>query len=201
MPLMPESVRLEMLERTLCFEAAEKARYTLFYGDPALAAPHYDYATLFTAKTDATQTVAGPEQRNPEYQSRPDERPFTEKHPALLWAALIVVIALLEELRCNPQNRRRRRHSRNSLRSVVARDSSASPGHWIVQLLSRELRSHHQESRSFACAISFPGTYRLASQAHAISGLATSPWLAMVGFGAGPSPFRLRIVLPAARGW
>jgi hypothetical protein len=105
MPLMPESVRLEMLERTLCFEAAEKARYTLFYGDPALAAPHYDYATLFTAKTDATQTVAGPEQRNPEYQSRPDERPFTERHPGLLWAALIVVIALLGGIALQSANR------------------------------------------------------------------------------------------------
>ncbi len=94
-PLMPESVRLEMLERTLCFEAADEARYTLFYGDPALTAPHYDYATLFAPKTDASQTAAGPEIRNPEYQSRPDERPFTEKHPALLWAVLIVVIALL----------------------------------------------------------------------------------------------------------
>jgi hypothetical protein len=92
---MPESVRLEMLERTLCFEGADDARYTLFYGDPALTAPHYDYATLFAPKTDASQTAAGPEQRNPEYQSRPDERPFTEKHPGLLWAVLIVVIALL----------------------------------------------------------------------------------------------------------
>lgn len=94
-PLMPESVRLEMLERNLCFEAADKARYTLFYGDPALATPHYDYATLFAPKTDASQTAAGPEQRNPEYQSRPDDRPFTEKHPALLWVVLVVVILLL----------------------------------------------------------------------------------------------------------
>jgi Protein of unknown function (DUF3999) len=94
-PLMPESVRLEMLERNLCFDAADKARYTLFYGDPPLATPHYDYATLFAPKTDASQTVAGPEQRNPAYQSRPDERPFTERHPGLLWVVLIVVIALL----------------------------------------------------------------------------------------------------------
>jgi hypothetical protein len=37
----------------------------------------------------------GAEMANAAYQPRPDERPFTEKHPALLWAALIVVIALL----------------------------------------------------------------------------------------------------------
>ena len=94
-PLMLESVRLQMLERSLCFEAAEKTSYTIFYGDPALAAPHYDYASLFMPKTDALQRAAGPEQRNPQYRSRPDERPFTEKHPALLWAALVIVIVLL----------------------------------------------------------------------------------------------------------
>jgi hypothetical protein len=94
-PLMLKSVRLQMLERNLCFEATGSARYTLFYGDPALAAPQYDYARLFTPEADASQATAGPEQQNPLYQSRPDERPFTEKHPALLWTALIVVIALL----------------------------------------------------------------------------------------------------------
>jgi hypothetical protein len=48
-PLTLKSVRLQMLERTLCFEAEGNTRYTLFYGDPALTAPHYDYATLFTS--------------------------------------------------------------------------------------------------------------------------------------------------------
>jgi hypothetical protein len=32
---------------------------------------------------------------NAAYESRPDERPFTEKHPALLWVALLLVIGLL----------------------------------------------------------------------------------------------------------
>jgi len=35
------------------------------------------------------------EQMNAAYEPRPDERPFTERHPALLWAALVAVIALL----------------------------------------------------------------------------------------------------------
>ncbi|MDR3727580.1 MAG: DUF3999 family protein [Terracidiphilus sp.] len=94
-PLKLESVRLQMVQRTLCFEAAAKTRYTLFYGDPAVQAPHYDYATLFTLQADALPAASGPEQPNPTYQSRPDARPFTEKHPALLWVALIAVIALL----------------------------------------------------------------------------------------------------------
>jgi len=94
-PLALETVRLKMLERTLCFEAASNTGYTLFYGDPALTAPHYDYATLFTPQADALTGKLGAELSNPVYQPRPDERPFTERHPALLWVALIAVIALL----------------------------------------------------------------------------------------------------------
>ena len=94
-PLKLESVQLQMIERTLCFEADSSGSYTLFYGDSALEAPRYDYAQLFTAQANATQAEAGPEALNPAYQPRPDDRPFTEKHPALLWVALGAVIALL----------------------------------------------------------------------------------------------------------
>ena len=94
-PLKLESVRLEMLERNLCFDAESNGSYLLMYGDPALAVPHYDYAKLFTPQAGASRIAAGPEQPNPAYQRRPDPRPFTEKHPALLWMALAAVIALL----------------------------------------------------------------------------------------------------------
>ena len=94
-PLPVQSVRLQMLQRNLCFEAAGTGQYTLYYGDPALTAARYDYATLFTPQKDAAQATAGPEQRNPEYQPRPDQRPLTERYPALLWGALVVVIAVL----------------------------------------------------------------------------------------------------------
>jgi hypothetical protein len=94
-PIALKAVRLEMLQRTLCFDAAPETSYRLYYGDPALAAPRYDFATLFTPEKDAAQAAIGPEEKNPEWQPRPDTRPFTEKHPGLLWTALIVVIALL----------------------------------------------------------------------------------------------------------
>jgi hypothetical protein len=94
-PLMLESVQLEMVERSLCFDAQAGGSYELYYGDAALAAPQYDYAKLFTLQANATELTAGSEQANPTYQPRPDERPFTEKHPALLWAALAAVILLL----------------------------------------------------------------------------------------------------------
>jgi hypothetical protein len=94
-PISLRSVRLEMFERTLCFDAAANTAYTLRYGDPALAAPQYDYARLFTAQANVLEAHAGPERLNPGWQSRPDERPFTERHRILLWVALVAVIALL----------------------------------------------------------------------------------------------------------
>lgn len=94
-PIRINSVRLEMLERKLCFEAAGAASYTLYYGDPALTAPQYDYATLFVEQPNAAQATIGPERANADYRPRPDARPFTEKHPALLWAALILVVLVL----------------------------------------------------------------------------------------------------------
>lgn len=94
-PLSLKSVRLEMLERTLCLDAAAGTAYMLYYGDPALSTPQYDYARLFSSQANAVQAAAAPEQLNAGYQPRPDERPFTEKHPILLWVALVGVIAVL----------------------------------------------------------------------------------------------------------
>lgn len=94
-PLQLNSVRLEMVERDLCFDAAAASGYALYYGDSALTAPFYDYSTLFVRQPGAARAATGPELANPLYQPRPDTRPFTEKHPDLLWAALLLVIVLL----------------------------------------------------------------------------------------------------------
>jgi hypothetical protein len=94
-PLALQSVRLQMLQRSLCFDAAPGVGYVLRYGDPALTAPRYDYATLFTPEQDAAHAILGPEQQNPGYQPRPDDRPFTERHPMLLWVCLLVVVFVL----------------------------------------------------------------------------------------------------------
>jgi hypothetical protein len=94
-PIQLTSVRLEMRKRRLCFDAAAAAAYTLYYGDSALAPPRYDYASLYVPRLDVLQAAVGAEQANPAYQPRPDERPFTEKHPALLWIALGLVVLLL----------------------------------------------------------------------------------------------------------
>jgi Protein of unknown function (DUF3999) len=94
-PLDIRSVSLQMIARNLCFDAAPSAAYTLYYGDSALSPPHYDYATLFSLNKNAARATLGPEQLNPLYTPRPDTRPYTEKHPALLWIALIAAILIL----------------------------------------------------------------------------------------------------------
>jgi hypothetical protein len=94
-PLPVNAVRLEMAEQTLCFDAAPAASYTLTYGDPALDAPRYDYATLFVPSSSAHIASFGPERSNPSFQSRPDDRPFSERHPILLWLVLLAVLAVL----------------------------------------------------------------------------------------------------------
>lgn len=94
-PIPFTAVQVQMLERTLCFEAAAGSTYTLYYGDAALSAPRYDYAAWFTARPDPPLATLGPQLPNPEFHPRPDQRPFTEKHPVLLWTALVAVILLL----------------------------------------------------------------------------------------------------------
>lgn len=94
-PIQLQSVTLQMIARTLCFDAVPGANYKLYYGDAALSSPRYDYASLFVIDKNAAHVNLGTEEHNPNYQPRPDTRPFTEKHPALLWIALVVAILIL----------------------------------------------------------------------------------------------------------
>jgi hypothetical protein len=94
-PIPLTAIRLETRQRKICFEAPTAEPLTLFYGDPSLAAPQYDYERLFSP-SDVTRTAQlGPEQLNPTYRDRPDSRPLTDRHPHLLWIALLIVICLL----------------------------------------------------------------------------------------------------------
>lgn len=94
-PLPITAVRLDMRERKLCFDASTSEPLTLYYGDPALTAPQYDYARLFSAAGSMHTAELGDEQKNPVYRPRPDTRPITERHPELLWIALLAVICSL----------------------------------------------------------------------------------------------------------
>ncbi len=101
-PLPISSVRLEMRQRKICFEApaggaeGKDSGLALFYGDSRLAAPEYDYARLFVASRKALVTELGPEGLNANYHAPAAPlRPFAERHPELLWIALIAAICAL----------------------------------------------------------------------------------------------------------
>jgi uncharacterized protein DUF3999 len=94
-PLPITAIRLEMRQRKICFDAVSAQALTLFYGDPALTAPQYDYARLFSVSDAVHAAQLGSEQLNPAYRDRPDSRPLTDRHPHLLWIVLLAVVCIL----------------------------------------------------------------------------------------------------------
>jgi hypothetical protein len=94
-PLPITAILLEMRQRQLCFDASTASQPELFYGDPALPTPQYDFARLFSPSAHIVQAQFGPEERNAEYKARPDTRSMTERHPDLIWVALLVVVCVL----------------------------------------------------------------------------------------------------------
>jgi hypothetical protein len=94
-PLKIKSARLQQLEHRLYFDVPASGRLTLYYGDEKLDPPVYDYAKLFLLAKDAAPAQLGGEEANAEYTGRPDERPWTERHPAVLWIAIVAAVLIL----------------------------------------------------------------------------------------------------------
>lgn len=92
-PLKITNVRLKQYERRVYFNAAQPPH--LYYGDEKLDGPVYDYAKLFQQEANATEVKFGPEQTNTAYTGRPDERPWSDKHPAVLWIAIGAAVLVL----------------------------------------------------------------------------------------------------------
>jgi hypothetical protein len=94
-PLKVNSASLQQIERRVYFEAPSQAQLTLYYGDEKLERPEYDYAKLFLNSTDGHAAQLGPETNNAAYTGRPDDRPWSERHPAILWIAIIAAVLVL----------------------------------------------------------------------------------------------------------
>ncbi len=110
-PLPIRSINLAMRQRMICFDATPAEEpYTLRYGDAALPAPAYDYARLFQPAAEPIEGRLGPERPNPDWELRPDERPYSERHPELLWVGLLVAVSVLGGTAI--ESLKRRRHHR-----------------------------------------------------------------------------------------
>ena len=94
-PLHVTGVQPLSIERRVYFDPQGKSTLTLYYGDPKLAGPIYDYARFFHADPAAAQAELGPADHNSAYTGRPDERPWTERHKAILWLTMLAAVAVL----------------------------------------------------------------------------------------------------------
>jgi Protein of unknown function (DUF3999) len=94
-PLKITAVRLQQYERRIYFDSDSAPKLSLYYGDEKLGAPVYDYTKLFQKDASAAQVQLGAEKPNVAYAGRPDDRPWSERHPALLWVAIIAAVLIL----------------------------------------------------------------------------------------------------------
>jgi hypothetical protein len=83
------------LERRVYFDPKGKATVKLYYGDEKLSAPVYDYARFFHLDASPAEAQLGPGAHNAQYAGRPDDRPWSERHNAILWGAMILVVLTL----------------------------------------------------------------------------------------------------------
>jgi hypothetical protein len=97
-PLAITAVQLLSVERRVYFDPQQKGALKLYYGDPKLGAPAYDYARFFHADPAAAKAELGPGAHNDAYSGRPDDRPWSERHKAVLWLAMLVAVAVLAVL-------------------------------------------------------------------------------------------------------
>jgi hypothetical protein len=94
-PVKIRSAHLEQQERRIYFDAPSATALMLYYGDEKLSRPLYDYAKFFQQQPEAVQAQLGVEQQNAAYAGRPDDRPWSDRHPAVLWTAIIGAMMVL----------------------------------------------------------------------------------------------------------
>jgi hypothetical protein len=94
-PLQIASASLQQYQRRVYFDLRAQGQLTLYYGDEKLEPPIFDYAKLFQQDKGAVAATLGPEIANVAYKGRPDDRPWSERHPAVLWGAIVAAVMIL----------------------------------------------------------------------------------------------------------
>jgi hypothetical protein len=94
-PLKITGAKLQQYERRIYFDCDAGSLVHLYYGDSRLDAPVYDYRKFFQKDQAATLLPLEPEVLNAAYTGRPDDRPWSERHPSILWATIIAAVLLL----------------------------------------------------------------------------------------------------------
>jgi hypothetical protein len=94
-PLKITGAHVQQWERRIYFDSAAGEQPWIYYGDEKLDAPEYDYAKLFQKDTHVEPVALDPEVNNAAYIPRPDDRPWSDQHPALLWIAILAAVVIL----------------------------------------------------------------------------------------------------------
>jgi hypothetical protein len=97
-PLSISGVELLSVERRVYFDPQGRSLLRLYYGDSKLGSPIYDYARFFKADPAAAMATLGPGTHNEAYRGRPDDRPWSERHKAVLWTAMLLAVIVLAGL-------------------------------------------------------------------------------------------------------
>ena len=94
-PLRNVKLSLFAVPRTLVFRAHANTSYRLLYGNERAGSPQYDlshYLDAGPAKPVYLELSLGAEEATANYQ---DPRPFSERHPSVLWISLAIAIVLI----------------------------------------------------------------------------------------------------------
>lgn len=93
-PPLPLQFTAQSLQRRVYFDPNGASTLQLYYGDPKVNSPVYDYDKFFREDNErtASQATLGLGLANPGYTARPDERPWSERNPWVLWTAMAVAI-------------------------------------------------------------------------------------------------------------
>jgi uncharacterized protein DUF3999 len=94
-PLKITGAHLQQWERRIYFDSSAGEQPWVYYGDEKLGAPEYDYAKLFQKDAHVEPVALDPEVKNAAYIPRPDDRPWSDQHPALLWIAILAAVVIL----------------------------------------------------------------------------------------------------------
>ncbi len=85
-------LRALSVERRVYLDPHGESSLQLYYGDPELGPPTYDFAKLFQQDPAAVVALLGPGVHNAAYTGRPDERPWSERHVIVLWTVLVIAV-------------------------------------------------------------------------------------------------------------
>jgi hypothetical protein len=94
-PLPISRIQLLSFQRRIYFDPRGRSALRLYYGDAKLDAPSYDYQKFFQASPEATVAQLGSAEANAQFRGRPDDRPWSERHGWVLWAAMLIAVLVI----------------------------------------------------------------------------------------------------------